>query len=62
MGTMKRQREKNMFDEIICDQCLEVTDKYCSDEGLFTCQECRDEIQRRGEKNGLYPDKWDDCN
>ena len=34
----------------ICPACIEVA------------EESRNEIQRRDEKNGLYPDKWDDCN
>jgi predicted nucleic acid-binding Zn ribbon protein len=51
-------------DEFECTNCGHISDiensvKVGSE--LF-CEECADEIQRRDEKNGLYPDRWNDCN
>jgi hypothetical protein len=42
-------------------ECIPA-DEYNNNDGGDICPECLKEIQRRDEKNGLYPDKWDDCN
>ena len=51
-------------DDFECTTCGHISDIENSvkvDDDL-QCEDCAKEIQRRDEKNGLYPDKWDDCN
>jgi hypothetical protein len=45
-------------------ECIPA-DEYNNNDGGSICPLCledKGEEQRRDEKNGLYPDKWDDCN
>lgn len=52
--------------ELYCFTCSEkieaayIDDEESSEEEIDSEEER--EQQRRDEKNGLYPDKWDDCN
>lgn len=51
-------------DEFECERCGLIADNDDSvrlgDE--LVCSECSEEQDRRDEKNGLYPEKWDDAN
>ena len=47
-----------LFDE---RECIPA-DEYNDNDGGDICPDCLKEIQRRDEKNGVYPEKWDDAN
>ena len=45
-----------------CPECEREYDEESSEEETEEETEEDEEKQRRDEKNGLYPDRWDDCN
>ena len=46
-----------------CPECEREYDEESSEEETEEeTEEDDEEQQRRDEKNGLYPDRWDDCN
>lgn len=52
-------------DEFECEACGDINDIDESvriAKSVYLCTTCHDEIVRCDEKNGLYPEKWDDCN
>jgi len=51
-------------DGYVCFECsddIELGDEVELNHYIY-CPECAKEIQRRDEKNGVYPEKWDDAN
>ena len=51
-------------DAWVCQDCeddIEFEEEVKIEQSLY-CPDCAEEIQRRDEKNGVYPDKWDDAN
>ena len=48
------------FDDVMCELCGDILLNDEIETGI--CVDCEQEIQRRDEKNGLYPDKWDGTN
>jgi hypothetical protein len=45
-----------------CTDCGYEWSAMTSDDDVPEVCECQMEQRRRDEKNGLYPDKWDDAN
>lgn len=44
-----------------CEDDIKLGEEEEINQAMF-CPVCAEEIQRRDEKNGVYPEKWDDAN